>query len=109
MLVPCVHIEMRIEGLDNVKGYQQYTFKNVINFNHHVFWEHHLNLMVPDVTELARLNPNKNKGGKWSNKKKDKSTTNTSQKDYSRGKTVWNNNPYIATTLEKPCLQFFCL
>jgi len=99
--IPCVHIEKRIEGLTNLKNENLYTFKNI---NHHAFWEENLNIMVPNITELGRKDPNESKSKQWSKNKND--DEGTPPKNHSRGKTVWKNINILQRYLETHASSF---
>lgn len=52
----CVHIEKRFAGINPLKKLGLYTFDNIIQFDHELFWQVHLNLRSPNYSELGRLN-----------------------------------------------------
>lgn len=84
----CIHLEFRIDGLDQVKQHGVYTFNNLLTLDHKAFWGESLRLLKPNFTKLgeyARL---------------DKKQTKTVA-DNRRGKNLWLGVVYLQDYLSK--------
>lgn len=57
----CCHIEMRLQDTGIVKAQRLYTFADLINFEHELFWEQYLDLRTVNYTKLGRLATDGNK------------------------------------------------